>query len=956
MLLVAMATSNVAMSTPVSEVTAKKVAFNFLSKVTSDVKTSNLLSLVNIGDKYDQAYYYIFNYKNGWVVIAGDDRVIPIIGYSTEGSLKPPDKNNETERENNFWAMMKNYEDQIKYVVENNISTTEKISSQWDEMINNSSKSMMSPNTVVSPLLTTTWDQVWPYNAMCPSGAVTGCVSTAMGQILAYHDYPNQGLGSYGYQWGSYPYTGANFGATNYNFSIMPNSISTMNTPADSAVARLLYQIGVSCRAMWGSNTGVLVTSTDNPMVTSFINYFKMAFSSIRYVQKSDYTDADWDNLIQAELIANRPVYYRGDGSLSHAWVCDGVDASNMYHFNWGWGGMYNGYFALSNLNPGGNNLTNNQAAIVGIKPNDGSTLVTNTVWTGTITKTSNIAVPDAITLTINPGATVQFAQNCKLQVWGKLTSIGTASNYAKLTAINTSNGWEGLDIVEDYLGRMSDNDTTKLIYTQIEYSKSSGIYCNNYGKVIIDHCKVNNNDGGYGGGLNIWYKPIPVYYSEFYNNHATIQGGGIFIGQTNTFYADLNNNNLHDNVSDIDGGGFYSSAANYVTWSWNIINSNQAIKGAGGVISGGSPTIVNNKFCNNITPSPGFGCLYLENCNANIVNNLIANNTANGICLKNNSNPLIINNTIVNNNHDVGSGIIFDAYCNAVVKNCIIYGNISNYYANQIQIGDLNCDPYFDHCDIQGGLAGFGGPGAGANYTSGNYTNNIDSNPLFVNPSAGAGNGYNGLTADWSLQFTPTISPCINTGDTTGVSNLLPVLDLAGNPRINGIIDMGAYEYQSMQIAFLINGIIKYDNFSGTPCANVQVSRCSGVQVLDSVYTDTLGQYSFSNVAIGSYALLCKSTHAWGGVNATDALTIMKHFVGMSVLTGVRLLAAELNGDGIVNSIDAMMAMKRFVGLQTSFATGNWRFEQPEVQITGNTSLNVKGLCNGDVDGSYTP
>ena len=186
---------------------------------------------------------------------------------------------------------------------------------------------------------------------------------------------------------------------------------------------------------------------------------------------------------------------------------------------------------------------------------------------------------------------------------------------------------------------------------------------------------------------------------------------------------------------------------------------------------------------------------------------------------ITNGSNSYILNNTIsMNHALNVAGAVIIGQQSNPsnpIFKNTIIFGNTA---VNGYQIFlDLNCQPVFDHCDIQDGLAGFGGPGSGGNYTTGNYTNNIDANPLFVNPSAGAGNGYNGLTADWTLQFTPTISPCINTGDTTGVSNLLPTLDLGGNPRINGIIDMGAYEYSlsiPVQLAIL-NDTVMYGQFA---------------------------------------------------------------------------------------------------------------------------------------------
>jgi len=811
-LLVAFATSNVVMAAKVSEFTAKNMAFNVVKNVDSRV-TSSSLSLVYTSVQANQTLMYVFGYTHGFVIIAADDRVIPVIGYSTENAFIVPKNITDTIMGNNFWGMMKNYEDQIFYVLDNNISATEDIRAQWSTLITGQSPRSMT--TVVNPLLTTTWNQDWPYNSMCPVDAAgpgghvyAGCVATAMAQILKYHNYPSQGLGSYGYQWAGYPQTTANFGATTYNWGNMPNSISVVN--AD--VATLIYQTAVSCRSMWGAgSTGVGYLNNEDPMTRALPNYFKYAFSTIQYVDKGSYTDVQWNTLIQGELLANRPVYYRGDGSISHAFVCDGVNASNLYHFNWGWGGSYNGYFALSNLNPGGNNLSNNQAAIIGIKPNDGSTLVVNTTWSGNVTKSTHIAVPDAITLTVNAGALVKFAQNCKLQVWGRILSTGTSSNYATFTAIDTTTGWWGIKFDNNYMNFevMLDNDTSKFIYSQVQYSDMRGITIKNFSKVLIDHSKINNNyiDGdeyGYGtghaAGVLVTYSGVNIYHSEFYKNHATIYGGGLLVAGDGTSLATISGNDIYQNTSDGKGGGFYLSHT--ATFSENLVHHNQAGSGAGGALIGGvgvgNMFIVNNKLCNNNASSSGGG-LYLENCNANIIDNLIANNSSvggGGMLIGTNSNSMLLNNTLTNNyalNGGGGTNIVINS--NPIFKNCIFFGNVSPGVGNQVAINTSDSDPFFDHCDIQGGLAGFGGAGSGSNYTTTNYTNNIDLLPQFVSPTAGTGNGYNGLTADWSLQST---SPCVNTADSTGVSNLLPPLDLGGNPRFNGILDMGAYEFTS--------------------------------------------------------------------------------------------------------------------------------------------------------------
>jgi len=889
-------TSHIAFPSHVPEEIAKTIAFNFIKNVDSRVNSSSL-SLVDTRT----GAFYIFGYEDGWVIISSDDRMMPILGYSTEGAF-PED----TIRGENFWGQMKSYENQIKYIVENNISATYDIYSQWQNLIND--QGMRGMTTIVPPLLTTTWDQGWPYNSMCPSDASgpgghvwAGCVATAMAQILKYHNYPNQGLGSYGYQWGSYPYTGADFGTTTYNWSNMPNSISMVNND----IATIIYQTAVSCRSMWGAgSTGVGYSSDSDPMTRAWVNYFKAAFSTIHYVESQYYTTTEWNNLIQAELTNNRPVYYRGDGIGSHAWVCDGVDASNMYHFNWGWGGSYNGYFALTAINPGGFNFTSNQHAIIGIKPNDGSTLVSNTTWSGNVTKSTNIAVPDAITLTVNPGAIASFAQNCKLQIWGKLTSIGTSGSYVKFTAVDTTTGWLGIKWNNDYMNRevMADNDSSKLIYTQVEYSDEHGILCRKYGKVIVNHCKINNNDAGiwnvstaqtngFGGGIFVSYEPINITNSEIYNNHTMGQGGGFYVSFTDNLVSTISQNDIYDNLSDIAGGGYGFYSVNNILFTTNTIHHNQAIQGSGGFLQFSNMTLINNKFCNNSTiGSVGKGGgLYLESCSTKIIDNLFANNTRNGLYITTNSNPMLINNTISNNSTTGdGGGIRIMYNSNPTFKNTILYGNTAPS-GSQISLETTDSDPFFDHCDVQGGVAGFGGVGAGSNYNVANYTNNIDLAPQYVSPSTGAGTGYDGLNANWQLQST---SPCINAGDTTGVSNLLPALDLGGNPRINSIIDMGAYEACS--------GPAQPSTITGAtaPCQGSSqiygVSNVSGVTYTWTVPTGstiTNGQGSNSiTVTIGSTSgniSVTPSNTCGSGTARTLAITVNSVPAQPSTITG---------------------------------------------------------------------
>jgi hypothetical protein len=187
-----------------------------------------------------------------------------------------------------------------------------------------------------------------------------------MGQIMKYHAHPAQGTGSYSYTHADYGLQSVNFANSSYNWAAMPNSINSSN----SAIANLLYDCAVSVDMDFGTDgSGAPSLSA----VGAFVNYFNYS-SSAQMIMKSNYTDADWKTAIVAELDASRPVYYRGEDSgntAGHAFVCDGYQGTEYFHFNFGWSGSYDGYFYLSSLSPSSYNFTFDQGAIIGITPSN---------------------------------------------------------------------------------------------------------------------------------------------------------------------------------------------------------------------------------------------------------------------------------------------------------------------------------------------------------------------------------------------------------------------------------------------------------------------------------------------------------------------------------------------------------------------------------------------------------
>ncbi|HSA42753.1 MAG TPA: dockerin type I domain-containing protein [Bacteroidales bacterium] len=155
------------------------------------------------------------------------------------------------------------------------------------------------------------------------------------------------------------------------------------------------------------------------------------------------------------------------------------------------------------------------------------------------------------------------------------------------------------------------------------------------------------------------------------------------------------------------------------------------------------------------------------------------------------------------------------------------------------------------------------------------------------------------------------------------------------------------------------ISGVLVYDNLLQSPLSGVEIILLDGNgQELGNAVTDNNGQYSFQVTAAGTYQLQVVPTLPWGSVNSTDALRIVQHFAGVSLLQGLALAAADVNANGYVNAGDALSVLKRFTDLISSFPSGDWVFDIPPIQMDNLTILtvNVKALFNGDVDRSYLP
>lgn len=384
---------------PVDATTARKVATNFLSQ-----KSGHAVDLVDVTSQmpYSHMYFFVEPNGNGNVILSADDRAIPIIGYSTNTTFDPADLPAHVD------SWFRHYDEELAYIIDNDIKATPEIIEEWERLINNRPEpAERAREKSVSPLLTTQWGQGGPsgtlYNNLCPHSGSTytyaGCTAVATAQIMKYWNHPTQGRGSHSYTHSTYGTLSANFGTTTYAWNSMPNSLSSSsNSTQKTAIATLLYHVGVGCEMNYGTSGsgastvsyGLNYASAENALK----NYFKYSCSA-HTVSKSDFTNAEWIALLKSELDAAtpRPILYSGyDTTAGHAFVLDGYDNNNKFHVNWGWTGSYDNYYAMGSLNPGTGGAGGNTSgtynfdnkAVIGIKP------VSNTGNTSTITATVN--------------------------------------------------------------------------------------------------------------------------------------------------------------------------------------------------------------------------------------------------------------------------------------------------------------------------------------------------------------------------------------------------------------------------------------------------------------------------------------------------------------------------------------------------------------------------------------
>ncbi len=313
----------------------------------------------------DKCVCYVFNVRdeNGFVIVSADDRVTPLLGYSFEGKFIMEDQAPA------FHWFLGQMIRQIHEIVVNDIQPSVSTKEEWSYWLSEPFSHLKMTGSV-APLVPVRWNQGCYYNDSCPATGLgwycyhtpTGCGATAMAQILRYWKFPPHGLSRNSYYLPPWDTLHADFAAANYNWDSMPAHVSSTNP----YVAMLMYHCGVSVDMQYDyQESGSYYYSVDY----AFRNYFCYS-SSANWKWRIEMDSAAWETLLRAELDQGRPLFYTGnDVTTGHFFICDGYQADNYFHFNWGWGGQDDGYFYLNNLDAGGYNFKGNQGAIFNLFP-----------------------------------------------------------------------------------------------------------------------------------------------------------------------------------------------------------------------------------------------------------------------------------------------------------------------------------------------------------------------------------------------------------------------------------------------------------------------------------------------------------------------------------------------------------------------------------------------------------
>lgn len=344
----------------ISQWQAQQQAYSFWGKqMPQKAKAkSKAVSTASLSTQGNNSYYVFNNDAGGFVIIAGDDAVAPVLGYTSTGAF---DANRLPE---GLKDLLKSYEQQIAALGKSYTANTTSTRAEF---------------TGEKLLNTAKWNQGAPFNKYTPNNYVTGCVATAGAIVMKHHGYPAKGVGSHSYNW-----NGKNLTASfehDYDWANMPAKYTDGNDEAFDGVARLMSDLGIAVNMQY-ANGGSASALED--LVTALKKYFGYS-KYARLLTMKDLGAEVWNGRLRAEIDANRPILYAAsDANVGgHSFVIDGYK-DESFSVNWGWGGYCDGFYRIGALNPEadgkplGDQYNLSQSAVFSLQPSDGEEVISN--------------------------------------------------------------------------------------------------------------------------------------------------------------------------------------------------------------------------------------------------------------------------------------------------------------------------------------------------------------------------------------------------------------------------------------------------------------------------------------------------------------------------------------------------------------------------------------------------
>ncbi len=733
----------------VDESFAKQIGSNFISQKSRNEKSQ--LNMIHTEKGADgQPNLYIYNVEGGgFVIVSASRNMRPILAYSVNhsyvGEIPEP-----------AWYFINNYSKNIDFCDENNVSM-EIADAEWMALENNELPAVRNAKTV-DPMIQTLWNQDYPYNYYAPetSGGwwgggpgghcYAGCVACAMSQIMKYWNHPVQGHGSHSYTHSTYGVQSADFGATTYNWAIMPNELGYQADDPAKAVALLMYHCGVSVDMNFGPDgSGAQSKAVENAMRQYF------GYGGALYLERSKFeSEAEWIALLKSELDKSQPMYFSGssDSGSGHAIVCDGYDANDYFSFNLGWSGSGNDYYSINDVA----GFHNNEAIVMNIVPLEINADENNIIY-------------------VSADGT------------GDGSSWANATQYLEYASARSIDGINKVWVkTGTYYGDLSNLNGAFLIY------KNNRVYGGFAGNEGPDFNLADRDFEANPTVLDGQNQRRVLYQTDHFQNHEyalwdgfTIKNGNAGAGAgaylcCNSRFENckfLNNNSIGF------GGGAYVITAYYdnatVQFTKCTFEGNHGSLG-GGLCDMMGAHLLNCRFSNNDALTKGGAYYVFANKQSNIVNTIFDHNTAKfGGAMYNKGKISMINCDIVDNHTlESGGGLVNETQYSKIY-NSVFWGNTAAGEPNQI-----DGTSKFFYCAIQGG---FNGTNIIDLSQANDGTDNVNY-PRFVNPDEG----------DYTIERN---SVCVDAGDNS-VSGITGP-DLLGNQRIvNNIIDLGAIECQN--------------------------------------------------------------------------------------------------------------------------------------------------------------